>query len=267
MKFLAGTLFFLSAATANPSWVEVPAGDYSPLFVPSRADPKGLLDLRQNSDRPKISEKIRVSVAAFQIAKSPVTNEDFQKFVKVRPEWQKRKAVELFADSRYLEHWNASGSTKKLLRKPVTNVSWFAAKSYCQSLGARLPTTDEWEYIASLDNPEKRDKAILDWYAKPAGSTPTFQENSFVGVFGIQDMYGKIWEWTSDFNSSMVTGESREDTSLSRSMFCGAGSIGATKPEEYATFMRFAFRSSLKGNYDSPILGFRCAKNLPKENL
>ncbi|MFT6733521.1 MAG: sulfatase modifying factor 1 [Polaribacter sp.] len=31
---------------------------------------------------------------------------------------------------------------------PVTNVSWFSADAFCRAEGKRLPTVDEWEYVA-----------------------------------------------------------------------------------------------------------------------
>ena len=77
-------------------------------------------------------------------------------------------------------------------------------------------------------------------------------------------MHGLIWEWNSDFNTALVTGESREDSSRNRGLFCGAGALSAEDKENYAAFMRFAFRSSLKGNSTSSNLGFRCAKDVDK---
>ena len=62
-----------------------------------------------------------------------------------------------------------------------------------------------------------------------------------------------------DFNTALVTGESRGDTGLERRLFCGAGSIGSADSKDYASFMRFAFRSSLKAAYTTKNLGFRCA--------
>ena len=78
--------------------------------------------------------------------------------------------------------------------------------------------------------------------------------------FGVWDVHGLIWEWTEDFNSAFVTGESRGDSALEKSMFCGSGAVGSTNPSDYAAFMRFGFRSSLKGNYTVGNLGFRCVK-------
>ncbi|HEU4431586.1 MAG TPA: formylglycine-generating enzyme family protein, partial [Myxococcota bacterium] len=43
--------------------------------------------------------------------------------------------------------------------------------------------------------------------------------------------------------------------------FCGSGSEGASDPEDYATFMRFAFRESLEPSYALHHLGFRCAQD------
>ena len=65
--------------------------------------------------------------------------------------------------------------------QPVTRVSWFAARAYCEAAGARLPTWYEWEFAAAADehrpdarsDPDWREK-ILDWYGQPAGgSWPT----------------------------------------------------------------------------------------------
>ena len=79
--------------------------------------------------------------------------------------------------------------------------------------------------------------------------------------WGVQDLHGLIWEWVADFNTALVTGESRGDTGLERSLFCGAGSLGAPERDNYPAFMRFGFRGSLKANYTVHNLGFRCAKS------
>ncbi len=208
------------------------------------------------------SNRIFISVNEFQMLSNAVTVKDFKQFLSKNPEWQKDKVSPLFTDSNYLSKFDKSPD-----HSPVTNVSWFAARAYCKSLGLRLPTLNEWEYVAAAsehkkdaNKDEKFLSRILEWYGEPQTETIKEVRKIYKNQYGIYDMHGLIWEWVEDFNTMFVTGESREDSSFNKDMFCGAGSLASNDKENYAAFMRFAFRSSLKGKSSIWNLGFRCAK-------
>lgn len=199
----------------------------------------------------------------------PVSNAQYVDFVKAYPKWQRSKTLALFADKNYLSGWmndTVLAATQKL-NAAITNVSWFAAKAYCSCQDKRLPTVDEWEFVAKSN--EKLADArkvpnynnyILSWYEKPK----TFNDSigsTFKNYYGVYDMHGLVWEWTSDFNSVLVSGESRKDKGEDNSLFCGGGSIGANDLMNYAAFMRYALRGSLKANFAMKNLGFRCVKD------
>ena len=228
----------------------IPAGKYQPLY--------------------KIEgEKQSVSVDSFYIDVYPVTNGDFLKFVKANPKWVKSKASKLFVDNSYLRHWkNDTTCPIPLLMSPVVNISWFAAKAYAKWKGKRLPSQDEWELVGSSSETKKdasKDslfiEKILKWYSKPNNKTTPKIGSTFKNYYGVSDMHGLVWEWIYDFNSVLVTGESRADNSLERSLYCGAASMNSANVFDYASFMRYGFRSSLKAKFCIPNLGFRCAKN------
>lgn len=209
-----------------------------------------------------------IKVKPFKMMSSAVTVGDFKIFLKQYPHWNKDKASKLYTDESYLEMLLNPKNTDQ---SPMTSVSWFLAKAYCESLNMRLPTLNEWEYVAQ-SNESKKDahkdekflRRILDWYGEVKGDSLKPVKSIYKNVYGIWDMHGLIWEWVDDFNSNFVTGESREDSSFNKDMFCGAGSLNSADKENYAAFMRFAFRSSLTGKSSVWNLGFRCAEDVNK---
>ena len=213
--------------------------------------------------------KRKVEVRSFAIDASLVTQADFQDFVLLNKRWRRSQIAGLFADTSYLHTWTSDTTFSGNPRAPITNISWFAAKAYCQCQGKRLPTVDEWEYVAMANTtmPDARqlpsfNKEILSSYESPKTYLNSI-ETKKPNFWGVYDLHGVVWEWTSDFNSVLLTGESRNDTETDKNLFCGSGSLNATDLMNYAAFMRYAFRGSLKAKYSVQTLGFRCAKNIP----
>jgi formylglycine-generating enzyme len=242
------------AAAAEPLFVDVPAG----------AIESTLKYLDRTGPQP---------IAAFSMLKKPVTNADFLRFVQRHEQWQRGKAPAVFAESRYLQHWPsaqslASTTAPALALQPVVNVSWFAASAYCESLRARLPTWNEWEYVAAADetrvdarsDPAWREQ-ILSWYAKPSGLALAAVGQRPANVYGVHDVHGLIWEWTDDYASMMVTSDSREQSAEDRLQFCGAGAIAVTDRDDYAVLMRVAMLSSMQAQGVTSNLGFRCVRD------
>jgi formylglycine-generating enzyme len=211
-------------------------------------------------------------VASFFLDVRQVTNAEYLEFVTAHPEWRRSQVNSLFADSSYLCHW--AGDTELGLLaapdSPVTNVSWFAARAFLKAQGKRLPTLDEWEFVARADerqidatgDPEFR-KRILAWYSTPAPKILPAAGTMPVNIHGVRGLHGLVWEWTSNFVASMTGGESRSNGSPDGPLFCGGAATDPNQALEYADFMRIAFRASLQGTFCLEGLGFRGAKDAP----
>ena len=219
----------------------IPGGSYRPLYL--------------KKDTPLISVK------PFQIDKTPVTNAEFAQFVKANPKWQRGNVSTKQAESNYLKQWDKNGPKAADANKPVTNVSWFAAHAYCAAQGKRLPTNDEWEFVglaselqANGSNEPSYNRTILSWYENGSKGLKNIRQNK-PNFYGVYDMHGLIWEWTSDFNSSQIT-----SGTLKAADFCGSGAVNSSDPSNYAAFLRYGIRTSLQPNFVLHNMGFRCAK-------
>ncbi|MES2476644.1 MAG: formylglycine-generating enzyme family protein [Verrucomicrobiota bacterium] len=210
------------------------------------------------------------TVSAYQLDVRQATNAEFLAFVTAHPEWRRSQVNRLFADRGYLTNWANDVELGPFAPpdSPVVNVSWHAARAFLKSVGKRLPTVDEWEFAARADeqkpnaNHDPVFKAkILDWYSKPTLAVLPAAGSQVPNFYGVRGMHGIVWEWTRDFVSAMTSGEARSDGTQDAQLFCGGGGADPNQATEYANFMRVAFRSSLKGDFCLPGLGFRGAKD------
>jgi sulfatase modifying factor 1 len=204
---------------------------------------------------------LKTTVAPFRLDVSLVSNADFARFVRAHPEWRRGAVAPLLADTGYLQHWaNANDPGKSSARKPVTQVSWFAANAYCEARGSRLPSWHEWELAAAASDaaPDARNnpawqQRILDWYSTSARGVLPDAGASPPNYYGVRDLHGVAWEWVLDAGS-MTASDSNQ--------FCGSGALSVEQKENYAVMMRIAMLSSMKASYTSGSMGFRCATDV-----
>jgi formylglycine-generating enzyme required for sulfatase activity len=163
-------------------------------------------------------EKVRVD--NFEIARYEVTNEQFLRFVKARPEWQKGNVPPQYQDGDYLKDWPSRTEYPAAEADyPVTQVSWFAAHAFCEWAEGRLPTLEEWKQAAHAADGRfpwgKTDfsgSAPLNFcdadceLQHRSASLPTFRdgyaETAPVTAFpmgrspeGVYNLSGNVWEW------------------------------------------------------------------------
>jgi formylglycine-generating enzyme required for sulfatase activity len=154
---------------------------------------------------------------------------------------------------------------------PMTNVSWFGAWGYCGYYGFSLPTELEWEKAArgsADDRPFPWGDEIARNNANSYASRDPFEDmNSFgsrttpVGFyngktydgyvtldstspFGLYDMAGNVWQWTSDVYEGQHYRYMR----------------GGSK-DTYDMDLRIWVRNNATPTYFSPGVGFRCVRN------
>jgi formylglycine-generating enzyme required for sulfatase activity len=146
----------------------------------------------------------QVYVGNFYIAKYPVTNAEYRRFVDT-------------TGHRKPYHWESEDlKSFRGADQPVTGVTWRDANAYCNWLSGmtgksyRLPTEAEWEKAA-----RGTDGRIYpwgnQWDAKrcnsreggPSRTTPVGQYSpQGDSPYGCVDMAGNVWEWTSSVYKS-----------------------------------------------------------------
>ncbi|SHG15578.1 iron(II)-dependent oxidoreductase [Jatrophihabitans endophyticus] len=191
--------------------VLVPAGEFV-LGVDGTEEPWSL-----DNERPAHV----VDLAAFRIARVPVTNAEYQRFVDAggydEPRWWSARgwAHRQEAGLTAPQFWLGDGSRRRfgsvealVPDEPVQHVCFFEAEAYAAWAGARLPSEQEWEKACVWD-PELGRRRRWPWGAAdptpalanlgggslrpaPVGAYP-----DGASAYGVEQLIGDVWEWTS----------------------------------------------------------------------
>lgn len=153
---------------------------------------------------------------------------------------------------------------------PMSMVTWFGAKAYCDFMDYRLPTEIEWEKAArgtdtrpfpwgdNIETSNANYYSSHDVFEKIIGglgnTTPvgfyngsTYEDFTTIdspSPYGLYDMAGNVWQWTGDVYENQHYRYMR----------------GGSK-DNYAYNLRVWTRNSAGPDYYSPGVGFRCARD------
>lgn len=111
----------------------------------------------------QIEHRVTVEVGSYWIDPRPVTNGEFEKFLKTTG-YQPRCA------DRFLHHWGGRVCPAELRDQPVVYVDLEDARAYAAWAGKRLPTEWEWQHAAEQARRE-----------------------------GLDFRYGQVFEWTESY--------------------------------------------------------------------
>ena len=171
-----------------------------------------------------------VELEPFEIARAPVTQEEFAAFVEDggyerRELWSEAGwAWRTGAEAGRPLYWRRRDGGWEVRRfdrwvplrphRPMLHVNWFEAEAWCRWADRRLPTEAEWEAAASAapdghgglaleerrypwgeEEPTPR-RANLDW--RSMGTVDVGALPASESAFGCRQMIGNVWEWTAD---------------------------------------------------------------------
>ncbi|HEV3054911.1 MAG TPA: ergothioneine biosynthesis protein EgtB [Solirubrobacteraceae bacterium] len=179
----------------------------------------GAAGFAYDNERPRHQTDVR----EYLIGRTPITNASYLTFVEgggyERREWWSDEgwAWKEEYDITRPAGWTADlGSEWRLdsyqpldPNRPVVHVSWFEADAFARAHGARLPTEIEWEKAATWDQQTSMARAfpLGDEPITPGvhanvdhtsvGPQPVGTRPGAASAYGIHDLIGDVWEWTS----------------------------------------------------------------------
>ncbi len=152
---------------------------------------------------------------------------------------------------------------------PRTDVTWFEARAFCESIGGRLPTEVEWEYAArgpsNLRYPfgDEFQPGFVIHAQNANGAAEVGSQPEGASWVGAVDMIGNLREWTSsDFVEYPYFGDDgREDDPPDqfpqRTVRGGSFQTGDDN-------LRASQREFYDPNDETSELGFRCVRDFDR---
>ena len=129
----------------------------------------------------------------------------------------------------------------------------------------RLPTEEEWEYAARNggqyklypwgDRWEDKKAVVQEADAKPVG---TFPDGS--NRWGVVDLIGNVWEWTSS-KASLYPGNSKEIPAATRDWVVTRGGSYRSDPNDRQILLSATYRDWFDPTSRQPNYGFRLVRS------
>lgn len=222
-----------------------------------------------------------VYLGPYWIDRYPVTNSAYETFVNATgypapPDWKNGRVAHGKEDL------------------PVTRVNWYDANAYAQWAGSRLPSEAEWEKAArgadgriypwgnhflsfpSLDsadgvrNVRISDQQTTEQQSDTAqvltdGHTPVGKRPVTASPYGVHEVAGNVWEWTSD-EYKPYAGSSHIDRGYGKGhKVLRGGSWLEVRDETAERYFRCANRFHTPPEYIASNIGFRCVRDAAPE--
>jgi formylglycine-generating enzyme required for sulfatase activity len=169
-------------------WITIPAGT----FLMGDPEEKSLEMCAKYDSKIFLTQSPQkeVHVESFRICAHPVTNAQFKSFVD---------------STGYLANAWMLGYSEEKLDHPVRYVNLYDALTFCSWANCRLPTHIEWEKAArgpngweypwgnTWDPNYSNNQELL----KPSSTMPVNSFPQGKSFYGLSNMAGNVWEWTS----------------------------------------------------------------------
>ena len=255
--------YFILRSRVTPAGPTKPNTPTGPVVVSKPeliAIPGGEFQVGRNDSAPTEGPAHQVTINAFSMDKTEVTNAEYAQFVN---------------DGNHAppEQWGSVKAPVGQELLPVSNVSSDDVAAFAEwrskrdGVTYRLPTEEEWEYAARNGDKDNLYPWGNAWTpGRAATKEAGVRKEQAVGTYpqgsnrwGVQDLIGNVWEWTSS-KASLYPGSplklppQNKDWIVVRGGFYGS-------PSDPAIKVSATMRDWVAPNYKSPVLGFRLVKS------
>ncbi len=220
--------------------------------------PGGTFQMGRNDGTLQERPQHAVTVQTFLMDRGEITNEEYSEFVSDRmyetpSHWLRGKPLPL------QEKW------------PVVNVSPRDAEAFAgwrssrDGVAYRLPTEEEWEYAARSggiyklypwgDRWEDKRAVVKEADAKPVGSFPEGANR-----WGVVDLIGNVWEWTSSKASFYQGNNAGQIPAATKEWVVARGGAYLSDPNDRQIPISATYRDWFDPTFKHPSLGFRLVR-------
>jgi formylglycine-generating enzyme required for sulfatase activity len=219
-------------------WVEIPAGEF--IFGLSEAQAEDLLHklpkrLEESGEKQVLRRSLyrevperTVVLDTFYISRFPVTNRQYLEFALSDHRYAERNVFAGMAQKQVLD--NRRHFAEKLGDHPA-GAHWHFALAFCDWIGARLPTSAEWEKAArgtdgrlypwgNTWDPKRGNFSVPHRWSRK--TSPVTAHAAGQSPYGVMDMAGNMYEWTFStmFGSGALSGRIPTELVVCRSCAC-----------------------------------------------